>query len=152
MQAYRFSSPQPPFAVTLCAAFGFICLLDAVYSATEDSAFRRGGLYALVGIPLVAAAISLGCEVVDQIQVDDDGMVAFVAPKRATHVAARDITRLSGEYVPAYDGGQLWYLHIGHSTGHYTFGEFEDVMGFVEWVKTHNPDVKITGLWPMGPP
>lgn len=89
-----------------------------------------------------------------EIRVSDDGTIQLVRRNgQVTSLTARDVRELEGEYSRDYDGNYtIWGFSLRAAQGNFRFGEFPDVMGFVEWVRTHHPGVRIAGVWPMGPP
>jgi hypothetical protein len=89
-----------------------------------------------------------------EIRVTHDGAIEVVrANGQVTLIPARDVHDLEGAYIRDYDGNlTVWSFSLQTGADTFMFGEFPGVMDFVEQVRFHHPGVRITGLWPMGPP
>jgi hypothetical protein len=139
----------------------------------------RGGsfLYVVLLLPVlltVQNGLERRCEV-DEIRVTEDGLVTLVCGFGIITVAAEDIRELQGAYCrdPAQDdpelageyrwdtdrnsfGRSLWYLSICYVAGDkkrwLRCDQFAGVTEFVDQVRTHNPSVDVTGLWPITSP
>jgi hypothetical protein len=152
MQTFRISSPPVLITPAAFMVIGLLMLPVGVVPALQEHGPWQAGLLTLVALGLVTGGISLMRRQIFEIRTADDGTVMFIAPIRTVRVPARDIPRLTGLYIADYSGKQIWHCDIEHARGRYRFEAFEDVMGLVDWVKLHNPDVEICGLWPMGSP
>jgi hypothetical protein len=99
----------------------------------------------------VGAAVAYSRKV-KAIRVTEDGEVTFVRRWGSSTVKAADIFSLEGAYVSVDYGEQKWQLRIRSSHVDLSCDEFEGVKEFAGQIQAHNQYVRITGLWPMGPP
>jgi hypothetical protein len=93
-----------------------------------------------------------GLRSVYEIKVFRDGTIIFDRVWGTTTLTAEDIHSLEGHYKKDYDGDLVWEMRLQGSGLRENFDQFDSVMSFVDTVKAHNPNVVITGLWPMGTP
>jgi hypothetical protein len=129
-------------------------ILTGLTAPLVHAASGWGGVLLVAGGVLVAVAVGLrlyGWHVYE-VQTTEEGVVTFIAPLHRTQLTAHDIRRLTGYYVPDYYGEPIWHMEIKHVRGRYKFGVFEGVVGLVDLIGRHNPEVVIRGEWPMGPP
>ena len=89
---------------------------------------------------------------VHEMRLAEDGAIEFRRVAGSTWITARDVHSLEGTYFGSYDGNAYWQFRIRHTRGQFSFGEVDDVLDFVDRIALHNPEVRITGAWPMTMP
>jgi hypothetical protein len=86
------------------------------------------------------------------IRIAGDGVISFIRTIGRTDVAASQIVRLVGEYVPGYDEPE-WTMRIDLAHGRsIRVSEFTEARDFAVQATALNPNLDIWGTWPMGAP
>jgi hypothetical protein len=136
-------------AVFAIVGIGFIGV--ALVSATQsDSSIGPAIVSGIVGLAALVVA-TLMLRPVVEIRLAEDGTVELIRPIGKTMLSVWQIWVLEGTIGSDY-GRTIWSLRVQHTRGAMHFGEFRTVKHFAHRVKTLNPSVEISGVWPMGPP
>jgi hypothetical protein len=86
------------------------------------------------------------------IRIASDGVISFVSTIGRTDVAATQIVRIVGQYVPGYDE-PIWTLKVEFAHGRsIRVEDFSEARDFAVQATILNPNLDISGTWPMGAP
>jgi hypothetical protein len=139
------------------ALFAMSALPVLTGDAPKDEWVGRVGMF-VVFVLIGCFFNAWGRRKVSEIRVADDGTVHLLRGNgRVTTVEAGEIRELEGGYSRDYDGDYtIWGFKLRTGNDEFALGEFDNLMDFVQRVQSHNPNVQITGLWPLnlppGPP
>jgi hypothetical protein len=160
MTVYRFQPRAQSILTSLVMAglgIGIFCLVGVPLigegSSGPGDGFRtlRFTLTAICCAPFLFFSWG-SLRQVHELRLAEDGAIEFRRAAGSTWITARDVRSLEGMYFGSYDGDAYWQFRIRHTRGHFSFGEVDDALDFVDRIALLNPEVRITGAWPMTMP